>query len=149
MTDWTDNYTALVYPGAVGGGPAAGDELELTVTVTGGNTSSNPVKAAADYNAYDAEDADDKERHARFSDIVMFFKQYGQPVSIASDGDQVITLKFEQDGFWADSTVGDPAWLNKVRRSNAFELAAAYVADNDYNVSGIAVKVNGVTQSAG
>lgn len=147
MVDWTDKYEALVFPGKVGGGPAAVDTVELTITATGG-TSTNPVKAAADLEAYFAEDADDQARHKRFSDIVQYFQQYAQPVEITSDGDQVITLGFEQGGMWADSTVGDPDYMNKVRRDNAYELAQAYVASNSHTVSVIAVKVNGVTQSS-
>jgi hypothetical protein len=147
MVDWTDNYTALAFPGKVGGGPAAVDTIALTVTATGG-TSTNPVKAAADLEAYFAEDADDKQRHERFSDIVQFFMQYGIVVGVASDGDQVITLEFEQGGMFADSTEGRPDWLNKVDRDNAYNLGLAYVANNDYNVSAIAVTINGVTQDS-
>lgn len=148
MVDWIDNYVALAFPKAVGGGPAAVDTVELTVAASGHATEDNCVKAAADLEAYFAEDAADQERHRRFSDIVTFFQQYAQPVSVESDGDHVITMKFEQGGMWADSTVGDPDWLNKVQRSNAYELAQAYVAADSYGVSAITVKVNGVTQSS-
>ncbi|MAZ56834.1 hypothetical protein CL653_03510 [bacterium] len=148
MVDWTDNYYALAFPGTVGGGPGAVDTLVLTVTVTGGDTSSNPVKAAADKAAYDAEDANDKERHKRFSDIVQNYMRHGIVVGIESDGDQTITLKYEQGSMFVDGTVGRPDWLNKVERANAFEIGAEYVADNDYNVTGIAVTINGASQSS-
>jgi hypothetical protein len=148
MVDWIDNYKALAFPGAVGGGPAAGDTLVLTVTAAGDPTATNPVKAAADLAAYFAEDADDKARHERFSDIVQYFQQYAQAVSIASDGDQAITLKYEQDGLWADSTVGDPQFMTKTRRSNAYELAQAYVGSDAHGVTAITVTLNGVAQNS-
>lgn len=148
MVDWIDNYVARAFPGSVGGGPAAVDTVALTVTAAGHNTATNPVKAAADMEAYFAEDADDKERHDRFSDIVQYFQQYAQPVSIESDGDQVITLKFEQGGMFADSAVGDPDWLNKQRRNNAYELAQAYLANDAYGVTAISVTINGVSQTS-
>jgi len=147
MVNWIDKYVALAFPGSVGGGPAAGDSVELTVTAAGHATATNPVKAAASLEAYFAEDEADQERHRRFSDIVQYFHQYAQPASIESNGDQVITLKFEQDGLWADSTVGRPEWLNKVERKNAYELAQAYLAEDSYGVTAITVKVNGVAQT--
>jgi hypothetical protein len=143
--DWTDRYSALAFPGSVGGGPAAGDTLALTVTATGA-TSANPVKAAADMKAFHALEAAgdaDAERHERFSDIVLFFRRYGQPVVIESNGNNVITLRFEQNGFWSASQNGRPAWINKIDAATAAEVAAEYVAENDHNVTAIAVTVNG------
>jgi len=148
MVDWIDNYVALAFPGSVGGGPAVVDTVELTVTAAGDATATNPVKAAADLEAYFAEDAADQARHKRFSDIVVYFQQYAQPISITSDGDTIITLGFEQGGMWADSTVGDPGYVTKTNRSNAYELAQAYLAADTHGVTAISVKLNGVTQSS-
>lgn len=148
MVDWTDKYVARAFPGKVGGGPAVVDTVELTVTAAGSPTATNPVKAAADLKAYFAEDADDKARHDRFSDIVTFFMQHGIVTEVASDGDTKITLGFEQGGMWADSDVGEPLWLNKVRRDNAYELAQKYVASDSHGVTAISVTINGVAQSS-
>lgn len=139
-------YYANVYPKDIGGmGPF--DTVALTVTVTGGSTSSTPCLAQADIAAFNAASANDQERHRRYSDIVSFFSQYGQPVSNASDGDNLITLKYESKGMFVNSTLGKPGWFAYGHRPNAYDLCATYVANDSFNVSAMTVTINGSAQS--
>lgn len=130
------SYKNLIFPGAVN---AAGPVETVTLTVTAtGATSSNPVKAfasLAEYNDTNASD-DDKARHERFSNIVRYFQQYGQPVSIASNGNNVITLTFDRKGLFTDSALGKAPYFNDAyERGDASDLATAYVSDNDHTVT--------------
>ena len=141
-------YKNLIFPQEVGG-PGPYDTVELTVSASGAPTTT-PIKAFANLEAYyDSTVADDKTRHERFSDICKYFQQYGEPISIASDGDNVITLKFERGGMFEDSALGKPGYFySSGNRPNAYDLATSYVADNDTGVNGITVKVNGTTQNS-
>lgn len=138
-------YENLVFPTEVGG-PGPLDTLVLVVTATG-TASSNPVKAAADLAAFNAEDSDDQVRHRRFSDIVESFSRYATPVSIESDGDQTITLKYESAGIHGDNTEGKPAWFIPGHRPNAYDVAVEVIAARA-DVTGLTTTVNGVSQSS-
>lgn len=139
-------YEYLAFPHEKGG-PGPYDTLVLVVTATGTDGSTTPVKAAADMAAYDAEDANDVLRHKRFSDIVLFFSRYGTPISIASDGDQTITLKYEHQYIHGNNSEGKAPWFTPGHRPNAYDIAAEYVAANDHSVTGMTTTVNGVLQS--
>jgi len=140
-------YSARVFPAVTGGGPGVQDTVVLTITATG-DTSSNPVTSVTTPALYEAADANGKARHSRFSDLVMYFRAYGQPVTIASTGG-AITLGYEHVGLHTDGTPGKPAWRDVVgERPNAYELAQAYVAANSHTVTVIAVAVNGVSQTS-
>ena len=140
-------YKALVFPAVTGGGPGVQDTVVLTVTATG-DTSSNPVTSVATPALYAAADANGKARHDRFSDLAMYFRAYGQPVTIASTG-TTITFGYEHVGLHSDGALGKPAWRDVAgERPNAYELAQAYVAANSHTVSAISVTVNGVSQSS-
>lgn len=138
-------YKNLNYPHDLGGnGPF--DTVELTVTA-GTAPTTTPMKAAADIRAYNAEDADDVVRHERFSELVRYYHQYGQPVAITSDGDNVVTMKFERQEMFTDHTEGKAPWDDETDRGNAYDLAVAFVAATDW-CTAITVKVNGVTQNS-
>lgn len=133
-------YKNLVFPQTVGG-PGPYDTVVLTIT---GAT----VTPLADVVAYNVGDSTVKGYHDAFSDIVMFFERYGEPVSVAGTS-STITLQFERRGMFVDSALGKaPFFYSSAARANAFEIGAAYVASNSYSVSGIAVTVNGVSQTS-
>jgi hypothetical protein len=138
-------YKNLNFPHDLGGnGPF--DTVELTVTA-GVAPTTTPMKAAADLGAYNDEDTDDQTRHQRFSELVQYFQQYGQTVSVASSGDNVVTLKYEVQEMFDDNSEGKAPWDTSADRPNAYDLATAFVAATAW-CSGITVKVNGVTQNS-
>lgn len=137
-------YENLAFPHEVGGaGPL--DTIVLAITATGA-TSSTPVTAQTSLTAFNAASGDDQARHRRFSAIVQHFQQYGQPVSISSDG-SAITLKFDRKGMFENSTKGKTPGFLPGHRPNGFDLAASFVAANDHTVTVIGVTVNGAAQS--
>jgi hypothetical protein len=137
-------YDNLAFPHAVGG-PGPVDTLVLAITATG-TTSSTPVTAQTDIVAYNAASANNQARHNRFSAIVKHFQQYGPPISLSSDGDN-ITMTFERKSMFENKDLGQAPWFDKGNRSNAYDLAAAFVAANDHTVTVIGVTLNGAAQS--
>lgn len=141
-------YVPLNFPRTTGGGPGTVETVVLTVGASGSAQSSNPVTPVADRAAYYAASAANKDRHSRWSDIVRYMSQYGTPVYTAGTG-TTITLGFEYRDMFEDSSKGKPGWFNAAAaRKNAYELAQAYVADNDYDVDSISVTIDGVSQSS-
>lgn len=142
------DYVPLNFPHISGGGPGVVETVVLTVGASGSGSDSNPTISVADRAAYYAATTANKERHARFSDIVRHMSQYGTPVSVAS-GNSTITLGFEMRDMFEDSSKGKPGWFNAAAaRLNAYELAQAYVASNSYYVNSISVTIDGVSQSS-
>ncbi len=139
------SYNAIVFPG-VTGGPGVKDTMAITVTA---GATSNPIKSQATRAAYNAASSDDKALHNRFSDVVQFITQYANPVSISTNGNNVITLGFEQAGLFNNAGIGRPGNFteNGNPRANAFDLAAAYVAANDHGVTVMTITINGVAQN--
>lgn len=138
-----------VFPTQVGGGPGNVSTVVLTVTATGA-TSTNPCKSLPNAAAYYAASAADKARHDRWSDIVMYFHRNANPVGIEATANNVITLHFEQENMFDDTTLGTPGWYTASGnpRPNAFDIAQEYVADNDHTVTVITVTVDGTAQTA-
>lgn len=142
------DYLPLVFPHTSGGGPGTLETVVLTVTASGSGSDSNPTTSVASRDLYYAATTANKERHARFSDLVRHMSQYGTPVYVASTG-TTVTLGYEQRDMFEDSSKGKPGWFNAAAaRSNAYELAQAYVASNSYYVSAITVTIDGVSQSS-
>lgn len=132
-----------VFPHSVGG-PGPIETVVLTVTAAGAPAAVNPVKAQTDLAAYNAASALDIERHDRFSDIVEFFSRYSTPISVASDGDTVITLTFEHDTLHSNKSEGQPKWFDRGHRDNLFDMMAEYVANDAHGVTAITGTVDGV-----
>lgn len=142
------DYLPLVFPHTAGGGPGVVETVVLTVSASGSGSDSNPTISVADRAAYYAATTANKQRHARFADIVRYMSQYGTPVYVTS-GNSTITLGFEQKDMFEDSAKGKPGWFNAAAaRKNMYELAQAYVAANDFFVDSISVTIDGVSQSS-
>jgi hypothetical protein len=142
-------YKNLFFPHSVGG-PGPKDAIVLTVTATGSGTDTNECLTQASIVAYNAASADDKARHERFSSIVDFTTQYGRPVQIDAVTNNVITMYFERQGMYANSTTGKAPWFSYGHRPNMFDLCAAYVAANSaapHYVASITITINGAAQS--
>lgn len=140
-------YVNKVFPGTVGG-PGPWDVVQLTVTA---GATSTPVLAQTDLVAYNAASDANKALHDRFSDVVMFFHRYAEPVSITTNGatGTVISLYFERAGMFSDSSLGKaPYFYSSGNRPNAYDIATEYVAVNTNGTTAIAVTVNGVAQTA-
>ena len=144
-----DDYKPLSFPGSVGGGPGPVEVVALTVAASGSATASGPVTAVANRAAYYAASDANKQRHARFSDVVRHRSQYGMPVKVESTSSTVITLHFEIRDMFEDSSLGKPGWFTAAAaRKTAYELAQAYVASNAYEVDSISVTIDGNAQNA-
>ena len=142
-------YKALVFPHTTGGGPGVAETVELTITANDGTAITTPVAAVDNFAGYYDADAAGKAAHERFSAIVeSFSRAYGFAIEVASDGDDVITLKYENPALHSDSSLGKPGWDEGSERPNAYELAQVFVGDNDVDVTAIAVTVNGVAQTS-
>jgi len=137
-------YKNLVFPHKVGG-PL--DEMTKLVLVVTEGATVNPVKAAADLEAYNAEDAADQARHELFSEVVEFFSRYGAPVWLESDGDQTITMYFERAGLFDNATLGKPDDFSYGHRANAYDIGVELVANT--SVTAITTTVDDVLQNAG
>lgn len=137
-------YVNRVFPHQVGG-PGPIETVVLTVTAAGSPSATNPVLAQTDLAAYNAATDLNKARHDRFSDIVEFFSRYSTPISVASDGDQTITLTYEHDTLHKNKTEGTPKWFDRGHRDNLFDMMAEYVANDSHGVTAITGTCDGTT----
>lgn len=145
------DYKAAVFPFTVGGGPGGRTTLVLTPTLT--NTPSTPVTAVADRAAYFAADATAKNKHDRFTALVLYFQQYGTVVSASSSG-TAVTIEFEATDLWApNTTLGIPTSVTKIQRKNAYNLGVEFCTNlgstfGADTITAIAVTIDGVSQTS-
>src|SRR4051812_37138956 len=119
----TTTYVNRAFPHSVGG-PGPVDIIAVTIGTAN-------CTAQTDLVAYYAANSTSQTRHDNFSFVVNTMSRYGRPVDVVSTSSSVVTMRFERQGMYADSSLGKPDFSNFVTaRLDAFELAQLLLESN-------------------